>query len=282
MASHELTGLTPLVQPCRLSAVHHVRRMRGGTQAHLMYGSDGAFYVVKFQNNPHHVRVLANELLATRLALSLDLPMAEAHVIEVSEDLIAGTPELRIELAERLIPCSSGLQVASRFVADPIQDWIHDYLPETIFHKINNIQDFARVLAFDKWAGNCDGRQAVFSRRAGRAEYQASFIDQGYCFNAGQWTFPDLPLMGVYHQNHVYRQVTGWESFEPVISRIEQFDPAELWECASKVPEEWYEGDTDAISRLVEALYNRRSSVRDLISRFRNSCRRRFLSWREN
>ena len=33
-----------------------------------MRAADGHFYVVKFQNNPQHLRVLANELLATRLA----------------------------------------------------------------------------------------------------------------------------------------------------------------------------------------------------------------------
>ena len=49
-------------------AVQHVRRMRGGAQGHLMRCSDGNFYVVKFRNNPQHLRVLANELLATRLA----------------------------------------------------------------------------------------------------------------------------------------------------------------------------------------------------------------------
>ena len=35
--------------------------------------SDGNFYVVKFQNNPQHRRVLANEMLATRLADAIDL-----------------------------------------------------------------------------------------------------------------------------------------------------------------------------------------------------------------
>jgi hypothetical protein len=47
--------------------VQHVRRMRGGSQSHLMRASDGHFYVVKFQNNPQHLRVLANEMFATRL-----------------------------------------------------------------------------------------------------------------------------------------------------------------------------------------------------------------------
>jgi hypothetical protein len=33
-----------------LSAVQQVRRMRGGSQSQLMRASDGAFYIVKFQN----------------------------------------------------------------------------------------------------------------------------------------------------------------------------------------------------------------------------------------
>lgn len=33
-----------------LSAVQHVRRMRGGAQSHLMRASDGNYYVVKFRN----------------------------------------------------------------------------------------------------------------------------------------------------------------------------------------------------------------------------------------
>jgi hypothetical protein len=46
-----------------LLAVEHIRRMRGGAQAHLMRCDDGSYYVVKFQNNPQHVRILANEIL---------------------------------------------------------------------------------------------------------------------------------------------------------------------------------------------------------------------------
>ena len=41
-------------------ALEHIRRMRGGAQAHLMRCSDSFYYVVKFQNNPQHVRILAN------------------------------------------------------------------------------------------------------------------------------------------------------------------------------------------------------------------------------
>ena len=66
-----------------VAAVQHVRRMRGGAQGHLMRCSDGHFYVVKFRNNPQHLRVLANEMLATRLAEAAGLPVPATEVVEV-------------------------------------------------------------------------------------------------------------------------------------------------------------------------------------------------------
>jgi hypothetical protein len=73
----------------------------------------------------------------------------------------------------------------------------------------------------DKWTGNADGRQAAFWRHSRERKYTATFIDQGYCFNAGEWTFPDFTLRGVYARNEVYARVCGWQSFEPWLSRIE-------------------------------------------------------------
>ena len=48
-----------------ISAVQHLRPLRRA-QSDLLRASEGACYVTKFQNNPQHIRVLANEMLATR------------------------------------------------------------------------------------------------------------------------------------------------------------------------------------------------------------------------
>ena len=79
-------------------AVQQIRAMRGGAQSQLMLGSDGNLWVVKFQNNPQHTRVLANEYLATRLAASVGLTVPACEVVEVTEWLIANTPELLIQV----------------------------------------------------------------------------------------------------------------------------------------------------------------------------------------
>ena len=116
-----------------------------------------------------------------------------------------------------------------------------------------NVADFARVLVLDKWTCNADGRQAVFHHKTPRSRrYTATFVDQGYCFNAGEWTFPDYPLRGVYATNCVYQGVTGWEAFEPALTGAEEMDLDAIWRCAADIPEEWYEGDRDGLHRLVE------------------------------
>ena len=94
-----------------LQAIEQIRRMRGGAQAHLMRCSDGNYYLVKFQNNPQHRRVLVNELLGTRLASRLGLPTAPVEVVEVVPELIRLTPELCIELARSVsrAPADAGV-----------------------------------------------------------------------------------------------------------------------------------------------------------------------------
>src|SRR5438045_7800341 len=118
-----------------LEAVQQIKRLRGGSQSHLMRASDGNFWVVKFQNNAQHFRVLANEFFASRLGTYLGLPMPEVAVIEVCDWLIAHTPELRVTVDGHEIPCSSGLQLASRYVDDPENTIVCDYLPESIMLK---------------------------------------------------------------------------------------------------------------------------------------------------
>lgn len=274
----------PFPSAVPLAAVHHLRRMQGGTQAHLMYANNGRCYVIKFQNNPIHPRILANEFLATRLALNLHLPVASVEIIEVSEWLISHIPKLRMEIGETATPCRSGLQLGSLFVGDPEHnDGFVEHLAKSMFARLVNRQDFALMLAFDKWVGNCDNRQAVFVKGENKpVRYRAVFLDQGYCFNAEEWTFPDLPLMGAYDRNWPYHTIRGWESFEPMLSQIESMDYTNLWNVAVGVPHEWYQHDSGAMWRLIESLYKRRTIVRDLITRFRRSDRNPFPNWTRN
>lgn len=263
-----------------VQAVQQIRRMRGGAQSHLMLGADGDAWVVKFRNNPQHLRVLANELLATRLGAAIGLTVPQCDVVEVSAWLIERTPELEMQLGGgRKERCAPGLQFGSQMVGGLMPGHVADYLPEEQLAEVKNLREFAGALALDKWTCNANGRQALFHRRGREKRYSATFIDQGFCFNAGEWRFVDAPLRGVYARNAVYREVTGWESFEPWLSRIETFAAEKVWEIAETIPPEWYEGDAAAIEQLAEKLLERRGRVRDLITGFRESSRQPFPNW---
>ena len=263
-------------------AVQHVRRMRGGAQGHMMRCSDGNFYVVKFRNNPQHLRVLANELLATRLAEAAGLPVPPTEVVEVGDWLVENSSELNIQLSGSVIRCQPGLQFGSRYVVDPLQGQIFDYFPAAMLERVRNLESFAGMLVLDKWTANSNGRQATFWRKMRERKYTVTFIDQGYCFNAGEWTFPDYPLRGVYAQNEVYLSVRGWDSFQPWLSTIEDMSENLIWNCAAGIPPEWYASDWGALEDLVRCLLDRRTKVRELIIAFRTSSRQPFPNWKED
>src|SRR5437867_12811445 len=96
------------------------------------------------------------------------------------------------------------------------------------FGNIKNMKEFAGILAFDKWTGNADGRQAVFHKKRSQRKYTAAFIDFGYCFNAGEWRFPDSLSRCAYARQVGYAHIASWRDCSPWLSPIEPWSKAIL------------------------------------------------------
>jgi hypothetical protein len=273
-------------------AVEQVRRMRGGAQSHLMRCSNQSYYVVKFQNNPQGLRILANELLGTRLAARLGLSVAEPEVVEVRAELIAHTEDLVIQLGRGRAPCSAGKQFGSRYPGNLADVAVYDFLPDEQLREVTNIAEFCGMLVFDKWTCNTNGRQAIFFRDADgaahslergagtAARYCARMIDNGFCFNAGEWNFPDAPLRGLYARQRVYQGVRGMDSFDAWIARVERIEESALEEIYGQIPPEWYDGDADALEKMLEQLLRRKKLVRELIVSAWRSSAQPFPNWK--
>lgn len=262
-----------------LTAVQHVRRMRGGSQAQLLRGSDSHLYVVKFTNNPQGVRILANDWIASRLARRIELPVPEVAAVEISQCLIRSTPELSFELPGGRAACNEGVHFGSRFAVSPQEGIVTDLLPTACLPRVKNLAAFIGAVILDKWTCNTDRRQAVYVRTPESTRYSAVLVDQGHCFNATNWNFPDSPLYGLYGSRDVYLQVTSWESFEPWLTCVETLDAQEIWEIANSASPVWYDHDLLGLAQLVSQLILRQRRLRRIIADLEHSTVNPFRNW---
>jgi len=273
-----------------LNARRHIRKMRGGAQSHLIEADDRQFYVVKFRNNPQHRRVLINEAVASVLLRYLQIAAPEVAIISVSSEFLAANPEVSLQLGARRVPVEPGWHFGSRYPGDPDQLAVYDFIPDALLGQVVNLREFVGMLAFDKWTGNADGRQAVFfrsrisewtaARTATRPGFLAWMIDHGFAFNGPYWDYPDSPLHGIYHRPLVYETIRSLDDFSPWLDRIAYF-PVEVMDQAFRgVPLQWLDGEQEALEKLLERLMERRGLVAGLLDDCRRAKPASFPNWR--
>ena len=267
--------------------------MRGGAQAHLLECDDGHHYVVKFCNNQQHRRILVNEWIASVLLNHLQISTPMVAIVNLSPEFLGANPDVYLRLGSRCVDVEPGSHFGSRYPDDPAKVTLYDFVPDVLLPKVVNRDEFLGVLAFDKWIGNADARQAVFFRprfqqwspfcpeRPSRYGFLAHMIDQGYSFGGPQWFYYDSPLQGLYFRPAVYRNVRSWDDFQPWLDRIVDF-PAEVLNAAQKqVPPAWLDGDEPALEVLLTKLMSRRKRVPDLLADCRNGRVNPFPRWEE-
>jgi hypothetical protein len=263
--------------------MEYVSPMRGASRPHLLRCDDGEYYIVKLRNNPQHIRILANEMLASRLALQIGLPVPQPAFVNLPTDFIERNPALTVERKSHVEPCPSGVQFGCQYAGDPNQASVVDFLPGHLLQRVSNLDSaFLGAFVFDKWTCNCDGRQVVFFRSTLEPgwPYTGLLIDHGSCFNAEYWNFPDSPIRSLYPRRLVYDSVTSLQSFEPYLSRVESLPPSYIEESIADIPIEWCWPHPEELCRVVDKLYARRVKVSQLIIEAAATSRA-FRNWRK-
>lgn len=213
----------------------HIRSLRGGSQPHLMQADDGHLYVVKFQGNPQGTRVLANEMLAARLAEALGLPVPAAVVTELPPDLCEGlyfeTPNGR----ESILP---GLHLGSPLVVTNLEGRSYDSLPHSFQHLLRNPEYLIGIQLFDLWTANRDTRQFVFWKYSKDKKYNVACIDNGHCFGGPEWNFAPLVFpSGSFTEPSAAAAWLRWADRIATFP-IRDFERAQ----AGLIPPEWVDG----------------------------------------
>jgi hypothetical protein len=272
-----------------LTAVRHMRKMRGGAQAHLLEADNGCWYVVKFRNNPQHRRILVNELLCSVFLSYLKIAVPETALIRVTAAFLADNPQLHLNLGARRIPIEPGWHFGSQFPGDPNRIAVYDYLPDALLPQVANLDDFRAILVFDKWVANADGRQSIFHRAlvhrteyhapASRPGFVARMIDHGFAFNGPHWDFPESPIQGLYHRRQVYESVRSLDDFRPWLDLVVHFPEEVIDQAWKRIPPDWIDGEEDQLAQLLDRLHARRSRLPELISACREARTNPFPNW---
>lgn len=265
--------------------------MRGGAQSHLVECEDGAFYIVKYLSNPQHRRILPNEWIASVLLKYLQIASPETAIIDIPARFIEEFPEASMQLGTRVLPPDPGWHFGSKFPGDPARMATYDFVPDQLLSQVHNLRDFLGVLAFDKWTGNADGRQAVFFRAQisawlpgaeatpRRMGFVALMIDHGYVFNGPHWEYISSPIQGLYSRRMVYNSVRSLDDFQPWLNQIVHFPEHVIDEALRQIPAQWIRGDEEHLEKVLELLMRRRVRVPDLITDSRLGKTNPFANW---
>jgi len=267
-----------------------VRKMRGGSQAHLIRADDDRYYVVKFLNNPQHRRILINEFLSSALLQHLGLTTPPAVLVNVGSDFLQEHPELYIQRQSCRTQPTAGLHFGSTYPGSISKTVVYDFLPDVLLPDLVNVHQFCGALAFDKWTANVDARQAIFIRDATShwqvptdywscAGFRAVFIDNGGAFGSDRWCFPDSPRYGPYFRSAVYQRVRTWAAFEPWVERVQGVSESLFETLLKQMPETWLGEDRQTLQALLERLMARRVRVPDLLRHTLNNRPDSFPAW---
>jgi len=112
--------------------------------------------------------------------------------------------------------------------------------------------------------------------RAGEAAWRRDGFGERPAFTAFVAEFGGA-IIGMATCSH--RAVTGWDSFEPWLTRLETMPADQVWAAANEVPPHWYGGDLGEMEALVEKLLARRARIRELVEAFARSDRNPFPNW---
>jgi hypothetical protein len=274
-----------------VNARRFIRKMRGGAQAHLLEADDGHFYIVKFQNNPQHRRILVNEWIAGEILSHLQVSSPVQRMVAVSREFLEQNPEVGLQTGLRHFGVAPGRHFGSRHPGTPQSTAIYDFIPDALLGQVANAEQFLASLVFDRWVANADGRQSIFFRAQlkdwlaqpgippRKMGFVALMIDHGFAFNGPHWDFPESSITGLYPRRTVYSKVRSIEAFEPWLSRVVHFPEEVLDRALRQIPPEWIGDDYGALEKMLERLLGRRKRVADLLLACRKASGDPFPLW---
>jgi hypothetical protein len=246
-----------------------LRRMRGGSQAQMVQGANGHFFVAKFAGHPQGSRTLINELIAYQVIRQFNVLTPQLSLLHLPEDL-AGDKDLYFQVGSRRTRPQGSVHLGSRCPVNPEKTAIFDFLPDRLLPKVSNLEDFATMFVIDKWLHQTDKRQSIFIRdkKAADIRFLAYFVDHGSIFDGGNWRLGDEPLHGLAFTRRIYSLIDMRTLVQNVLCRVENISESILMATPDVIPSAWFApGDRECLATLLIQLRERQPRLPLLVSR---------------
>jgi hypothetical protein len=231
--------------------------MRGGSQSSLVQ-CDVDFWIVKWQQNPQHRRVLINEAVCAELLRRLPIASPEWGYIRADRRFLRSSPDLCITLQRGIGKIEPGLHFGSRFPVNPDLGAVHDQLPAAaVLNNVLNPWDLIKAFAFDVWVDNRDTGQAIFFGQPDRL--RAEIVDHGnaFGFDGVDWCFSTAPTHRPYPVSiEFYTDAYAMEHYRRAVSDIRLL-AKDACNVLALVPAEWIQDDGPFLERHLRGLAER-------------------------
>jgi len=209
----------------------------GGSGAQAFADAEGNQYVVKFKENGQGLRVLANELVANKLALFLQVPVPEGFIIDVPQELIGVTPAIGKDRP------NGSISVGPHFGVKRLDPWRNP--PPDALAKVKNKDDVPNIFVFDVLTLNTDRKPEhllVVRPDFDHTGHYVSAIDHGHCFGSPTW---DASIAQRGDQDNLQitaglmECVVGHDPFKDGLETLGQLDRSIIDQIVGELPDEW-------------------------------------------
>lgn len=246
-----------------ITAIEYYRPVGiGATSPQLFRADDGLIYIVKLKNNRLGPKVLANELLGSRLGQMMGLCFPPAGIIEIEETLVKRSRRLA---AARVSP---GKHFACQYLSNS------SYLCESNLHKAVNKAEMAGVMLFDHMLHNADRtmnrRNLLLRREEGGHKIYA--IDNSHLFRGALWTERRLNKLAErirINERRSYgillRRFLRPAHFSPYLAKVNELSDEVLQGLVEELPQEWLPQQEERVA-LTRFLIKRRDLAEAIVN----------------
>ena len=250
----------------RIKIVRHIGPMeRGGSKPQLMTGEDGSNYVLKFKENRQGPKVPVNELVANRIARSLELPCPEGVIAEIDSKVIE---EFNLEK-------HTGWQVSpgDHFATEQLAN-VYQNAPRNLIREVVNQDQFPGIILFDLFTLNSDrNNEGNFAITTGPGKkLRLHIIDHGHCFSGPQWGEELSSIVGSWKPSvfpEMVESISGMDTFQLFIQRILGLDDDFIANAVNNIPDQWVLSDSER-GALMTFIRGQRNKVQSIIENNKN------------